>query len=524
MVALGAGCADAGGGQGAESAVDSRDEERATELLQRAREGHDMAKYQRLIGRFPDTKAANEGRDELSELLLKEAEHALSEGDFSTAAARADEARVYAGVENTEKAYGLAKKVDEGRAQRISEKATTAANEGRCASALKLVADPLRSKPRPHFKETLQQLSGAPLVSCLEKKLADEIKGGNVEAARTLVTSPDATTALTQAEYKKAEAALKKGLVAESTSEIKPLLAQKNWSGALAKLTELEKAGKLNAEEHALAVGLVQDAIAASILETIKTATTSKKPSAALSEIDAAVKTAKFANVPKEITAARRTLLVAVECEKLRCKLERPSVAWAWGMVAVGSATDPSTATDESVSHAQKLWVLGRSSSSLLVATSDPGAVSGTDALDKASGWVDAKLVKNSDTELWLPPTEQLKGVPVWAPLRPPAKEYHLGIVKSVEGKNATVTRIADKTDVSVPVSSLRVGKLTKGLKVLAFCVDQVHTEPAKIESVVSTDANMAKVKIACEKGDISRVEVASALVTKAEWLPPKKP
>jgi hypothetical protein len=523
-LAFATGCAGGEGGTDAENPGAARDDERATELLTRARETKDMHKYQRLIQRFPDSKAAEEGRDELAALLLAEAEAALKKKDFSTAQARSDEAREYAGVDNTDRAYAIAKKVDQGRAEGIAAKAIAMANDGRCASATKAVADPLREKSRPHFKQELQKRASGPLLACLEKKLAEEIKGGNIEAARTLLTAPDTTQALTPADYKKAELVLQKVLVAESTTEIKPLLAEKNWAGAIAKLGELKEKGKLAAGEHAVAIVLVQDAIKADVLDSIKTAVTSKKPSTALTAVDAAIKTANWTKMPKEITQARRTLLVAVECEKLKCKLERPSTAWAWGEVGLGSPVNPTEIGDDKLTHAQKLWVIGRSGTQLLVASSDPGAVEGGAALDKATGWADAKQIKNTDTELWLPPNDQLKSVQVWAPLRPPAKEYHLGVVKNVEGKNAVVTRMADKTDVTVPLTSLRVGKLNPGLKVLAFCVDQVHTEPAKVESVVSTDANMPKVKIVCEKGDISRVEVASALVTKADWLPPKKP
>ena len=52
----------------------------------------------------------------------------------------------------------------------------------------------------------------------------------------------------------------------------------------------------------------------------------------------------------------------------------------------------------------------------------------------------------------------------------------------------------------------------------------QVHAETAKVASVVTTDEGVPKVKIVCDKGDITRVEIGTALTTKAEWLPAKKP
>jgi hypothetical protein len=140
----------------------------------------------------------------------------------------------------------------------------------------------------------------------------------------------------------------------------------------------------------------------------------------------------------------------------------------------------------------------------------------------KAGGWVDKKLLRSTETRNWLPPTEQLEGFRVWAPLRPPDKALHLGTVTKVNGRKVTVKRVADDAEITVDVKTLHAGTLDEGVKVMAFCADQVHTEVARIQSVVSEDAGKPKVKIACEKGDITRVEVAGALTTKPEWLPKK--
>ena len=43
------------------------------------------------------------------------------------------------------------------------------------------------------------------------------------------------------------------------------------------------------------------------------------------------------------------------------------------------------------------------------------------------------------------------------------------------------------------------------------------------VDSIVAEEA-VPKVKYVCDKGDVSRVDVASALTSKADWLPPKKP
>lgn len=55
----------------------------------------------------------------------------------------------------------------------------------------------------------------------------------------------------------------------------------------------------------------------------------------------------------------------------------------------------------------------------------------------------------------------------------------------------------------------------------MAFCNNQVHTETAKVDSIVSTDEGVPKVEVDPDKGDIARVRIGTALVvTKAEWLP----
>lgn len=513
-----------GGPEPQTPAGSERDEERAQNVLAKARSEKKAETYRRLVSRFPDSKAAGEGREELAALLIAEAGTLLKQQDYTTADDRAEEATLYAGVDLTLKARDLQKAVDDARAERAAKRALEGAGEGKCASALKLVADPLRTKARPHFKSSLKAKTGLALLKCLEQKLAEEIKAGNVEAARSLLTAPDTTAALDKDTYQKAEAALKKGLVEQSLGVLKPLLDTQKWQEAFAKLDELEKGGKLNETERQIANGIVRDAVKRHVQELVKTAVSAKKPGEMQKQIDDSVKAAGWDKVPDEIEQARYKLSIAVECERLKCKLQKPTPVWAWGAIGVRPAESSAGAESEKLKHAQKVWLLGKGGSFALIASADPGAAEGPALYDKATGWAPAKDLKASDTEGWLPPNDQLAGVVVWAPLRAPAKDYHLGTVKKVEGRKATVERMADKAEVVVELASLRSGKIDKGLKVMAFCVNQVHTETAKVDSVVSVDAGVPKVKIACDKGDITRVEIGTALTTKAEWLPAKKP
>lgn len=514
-----------GGGKESETPAGSaRDEERAQNLLAKARAEKKTETYRRLVSRFPDSQAAGEGREELAQLLIDEASALLKQQDFTTADDRAEEATLYAGVDRTQKARDLQKAVDDARAERAAKRAIEASAEGKCASALKLVADPVRTKGRAHFKAALIKKTSAALLKCLEQKLAEEVKAGNVEAARSLLTAPDTTTALDKETYKKAEAMLQRALVEQGLGVLKPMLDAQKWQEAFAKLDELEKDGKLSAAERKIADGVVRDAVKLHVQNLVKTAVSAKKPGEMQKQIDESVKAAGWETVPEEIEAARQKLAIAVECERLRCKLAKPTAAWAWGAISLRPPESSAGEVTGKLDHGKKVWQLARGGAFALIAAEDPGAVEGPALYDKVTAWVEAKNLKNTDTSTWLPPSDQLGGVVVWAPLRAPAKDYHLGTVKKVEGRKATVERMADKAEVVVDLATLRSGALISGLKVMAFCVDQVHTEPAKVDSVVSVDAGVPKVKIVCEKGDITRVEIGTALTTKAEWLPAKKP
>jgi hypothetical protein len=511
-------------GKDAESAEQAQNEEKAARLLERARELKNADRYRQLVLRFPDTRAGSDARDELASILIKDAEKALAEEDWPTAEDRAEEARMYAGLDLTRKAQSVQKLIDEKRAEQIAKQAKKQVDEGKCASALKQVAAPVRQKSREHFKLELRRRAQEPLVACVSKQVDEDVKQGNVEAARSFLASPDTTAALSGEGYQLAEQALLKAIVAGSTAELGPLLAAQKWNEAVAKLDELRDAGKLGAAEYPLAFELVQDAIRDHSIGLAKAGVSAAKPSEVARRIDEQIAIAKWKSVPKELQAARDQLAIAVECENQRCKLGKPAPMWAWGKIELAPPANAAGEPTGALAHAQQVWVLGRGGKRALVATEDPGAATGAELVTRAAGWADTTNLRATDTEMWLPPEDQLVGVQVWGPLRPPAKQYLLGIVSKVEGKKATVKRMADSREETVELAELRIGKLNQGLKVMAFCTNQIHPEPAKVDSIVSDAGGSPKVKVICEKGDLQKVELGAALTTKAEWLPPRKP
>jgi hypothetical protein len=357
----------------------------------------------------------------------------------------------------------------------------------------------------------------------LSKEIEKEVNAGKPDAARQLINTPDATTALPADGYNQLGLKLQKLVVDKSASEIQPLLAEKKWNEAITKLGELEKSGLLTAEDQVVAFALVQNAIRTQVLELAKQALSAPKPAELEAQIATLVEIAKWKAVPQEVRLARSKLKATLECDKLRCKFQKPVPAWAWGTIDIHPLDAHDGAATGKLKHAQKVWVVAKSKDVSLVAGEDPGSAERAALLDKAVGWVQAANLKPVDTELWLPPAEELVGVQVWGPLRPNVKDYFLGVVTKVEGDKITVRRYADNLPHTVDAASLRSGKLTQGLKVMAFCADQLHSEPAKIDSIVSTQGGSPKVQILCDKGTM-RVDLAGSLSSKPEWLPPRKP
>jgi len=519
-----AGCG--GRGTPAESAANpSEDEAKAQRLLERARTASTgLDDYREIILNFGGTNAAAAARTELAELLVLQAEQALPAHNWAAAEELADEAKRYGNVLTTRRARAVLDRIDDGRAGEIVSVAQKHAAAGDCENALEQVAAPLRKKPRARFREQLQKLSEGTLVDCLTKKVEAEVARGAVEAARSMLETPDATTALTKRGYDLLHVALAKSVVQKSTAVIRPLLAEKKWLEAIARLGGMKTTGALNDDEYALAFVMVQDAIAAYLPELVKQGMVARSPSEATRQIDDLIQLARWKVVPEGVRQMRQKLILAVECEKFRCTLQKGVPAWAWGAIPLQPIGDPSAAQPKRIAHAQKVWLIAKAKDRVLVATDDPGGLRGAELLDKAAGWIEPTRLKNADTETWLPPDDQLIGVRVWGPLRPPSRDYQLGVVTKVDAGKVSVKRYADNLEQIVDLAAIRAGTLPKGLRVMAFCADELHQEPATVDEVVGQDASLPRVKVRCEKADKSRVEVVAGLSTKLEWLPRRLP
>lgn len=502
---------------------DEADEKKAERLLVKARAEGGTARYRQIIDRFSHTQAAETARGELAQLLLAEADAAQKSGDAARAEERAEEARRLGGLATTDGARKILDDIDDRRAAEVAGRATAFAAEGKCASALKEVATPLKKKPRDRFRKAVQSQTQKALVECISKKVQEELAAENLEAARMLIETADATTALSAQGYQEAHRVLEKHIVKKSMGEIEPLLKARQWVAALKKLDEMKQASKLAEQEYSVAVEIVQDAAKAYLVEYARSAITSKDPAGGAKHIEETIEAVRWQRAPDEITLLQATLVIAIECQRLGCKMGAPAAAYAWGPLEVHGSKSATGSKVADIAHAQKFWIVGRGKTHALVFTEQPEKLSGSETFEKAAGWVATDRVRTTDTRLWLPPVEFLAGTRIWGPLRPPAKEYTLGWVVKVDGKTASVKRMSDGEQISVALDSLRIGLFPKGMKVNAFCVDELHTETAKVDDVVQ-EGEMPKVKVVCDKGGKVRVEVGAGLSSEPSWLPPRKP
>ncbi len=528
-LALGAvACGGGGGGEdkpAETSGASEQDEAKATRLLEKAREEHSEERLRMIIARFGHTQAAESAKGDLGVILAGQAAEALKSGELDKSEEKALEAKVYGDLATTRKAQDVLDQVDDQRADLVSKDASSIAENGKCASALKRVANTLGKKARERYKKKVQAQSRDAIVKCLAEKIEDEVKAANIDGARSLLDQSEVKVALDKEGQTAAEKALAKSIVKRSLTSIQPMLEKHEWQPAIDEIDKLQADKTLDAKEYEAAFSLVQDAILAFLVKRSTEALVDKHPGEIWNEIEATEKLARWKRTPDELSDLYAYLSIAIECENAGCKVGKPKVRYSWGKIDLKPPADLKGGTVSSTKHAQKVWVVGDGKDFSLIALEDPGSATGAELWKQVTGWADEKQLKSQDTVLWLPPVDQLPGTRIWGPLRAPQKDYHLGVVKQVVGgKNVIVKRLSDDEEVTVALRDIRVGTLKNGLKVMAFCVDQLHPEKAKIDKVVTSVGGMPKVKVLCEKGNKERVEVAGALTSQKSWLPPKKP
>lgn len=502
------------------------DEGKAGRLLKRALEADTEPRLRLLIERFAHTKKAAEAREELGKLLVQDAKIALERGDLDFGEDRAAEAKRFGDLETTREAQKLLDSVDDRRAKQVGEHARGMAEEGKCSGAVAHISNTFDAQTRDRYRTQVQAAARSALVTCLAGEMDEQVAAGKIDEARAALQTIPVRKVLDAQGQSDAEQELAKSIVKHSLTSIQPLIQAKQWQAAMTEIGGLRSKKALGAKEHAAAVSLIQDAMLAHILQLSAEALSAKKPSELWAEIEQTEKLAAWKKRPEQLDAPYALLAVAIECEIHQCKWAKPKARWSFGEVALQAADSVATDSQNKLKHADQVWVLAEAKDHVLISTEKPAEESREALLKLAKGWAKASDLKATDTELWLPPEAQLVGVRVWAPLREENKgDYHLGIISALpSGGEVQVKRLADNVVKTVKYADIRVGALTPGLKVMAFCTDQLFTEPAKVDRIVTVVSGVPRVKVICDKERMEKIEGAGALTSKRAWLPARRP
>jgi hypothetical protein len=163
------------------------------------------------------------------------------------------------------------------------------------------------------------------------------------------------------------------------------------------------------------------------------------------------------------------------------------------------------------------VWIIGHTKDLALVTDVDPGTSSTESLFEKAIGWAPLSRLATRNTTDWKPPDDQMSGLRVWASLRADEPNLELGMVVSVKGQDAVVKRIADDKEIKVKKSTLRLGRIEPGLRILSLC--QAKMQVTLVEEVMK---DQRTVKLVCE-GGLRKDEVLPGLRVRPEDLPVPK-
>jgi hypothetical protein len=366
----------------------------------------------------------------------------------------------------------------------------------------------------------------------LQKEIDQGVASGNFTAAGASMELPTFEGALRPEARKSLSTRLREAVVNYVSAQIETDVKGGKYEAAAAKVADAVSKGVLEAEDEQKTLAKIHEAAAPHQIEAISAAIgLKKKADAPLAELDALAKTLKWSTLPPELAKARAALATWVECLKLKCTVAKPEIKFVYGKLDVHPGESSTADALVHLPSATKVWVVGRAGKLALLATEEPAAdVAIKPRMLGAVGWVAADQLKKDDTTDWLPPGGELKDQRVFGPLRDGQKKlYQLGFVMSVEGSDVKVKRFVDDQVVTVPRNMLRIGKLSKGLKVLTSCPGKTEQVAAKVDHEVPAESRGTPlVNVVCMNEDGSdgpaHDEFLGAIAVQPEWLPPPKP
>jgi hypothetical protein len=519
---------------GDNSAEQDKREQDSKKALGFARRTSTAEAFLDVIHRFEGTAGADQARVELARIRSVQAREALGAGDRVKARALAQEAIRMGDPSIAEQAQATLDQIEHSNAREagkaVKELTQAGANAEACGKAVQIVSDTLGEQPSPLLLRdvrtaTLQQVSG-----CVQSLIDAAERLEAFAAARKIVETPAAKRALGEETAHALLSTLSDKIVGAISVALRTDLAKGKWENAFATVKAWGDAGAAGPQQLELARQQARDGITKDLLARGQAALGGAGADAVLREVARALKLFEGLNVAPELKSMQGYLEASIECKRLACTpLPAPRRVFTFGATGLLPLVGGQEATGESMPNATQLWVVAAGKGRSMVAREQPAAFKNwIERLSSAKGWVDSSVLENEDTSSWLPVGKALVNVRVWLPTGRDDKLYLLGNVESVQGKDVTVKKISDGQNVTLKREDLRSGYLPKGLKVLAFCGDQLQQTPATFIELVTMSSGSVVAHVMClnpdGKDDKARESVLGSIRSKPEWLPARRP
>ena len=536
IAVLTAGCGGDDGKRprGSQDGPSSEREQEARQDLAKAQKAGTEEAFLLVIKRHEGTRASEAARVEIARLRAEGARAELGKGNRKKARELAVEAMRTGDPEVADQARTTLEQIDQSDARHaakaVKEILGSAQGPEECGKALAAVSETLGEKPsallvRNVRKETLQPLSG-----CLQGLLDGAKDQASFAAARKVVASPDAKNAVGADTWHGISTSFNDKTVAAMVAATKGDIQAGKWESAFATIKKWGESGAADQAQVEAASQGARDLITKDLIAHGNAGIGNAKAQAALAEVERGLKLFEGLNVAPELKAMHSWLQGWLECKRLGCTMTgKPQPVFTLGATPVLPLTTAQEgAAAEMLPNATRTWTLATGKGRALIAREDPAdRLSWAGRFSVARGWVDAASLQKEDTTYWVPMGKALENVRVWLPSGHDDKLYLLGVVQSVADKDVTVKKLADNQPVTVKRDVLRSGNLAKGLKVLAFCTDQLNPTEARFEEIVVL-SGVATAKVTCvgQDGADGKTlnEVLGSLRSKPEWLPPRKP
>jgi hypothetical protein len=474
---------------------------------------------------------AEQGKIAKSRAKIDEAEATYTAKNYEKARLLLREASALAVESHRFEIEELAEKVDKRHAKLWSNEVAERFEQKDCTGAFKDLAEQISGLESEAFTREIRRLTADPALKCLTAQIDEQTTAGNYAAARKLIEAPDAKTVLGQAAIKKVTAELETTIDEAMSALVADDIKAKKWGDAIAKLDAAVKKGDAEASRSGLILKAVHDGITPEIAALAAKGVGHRDAAAMLKQVDQmialvrwevmtpeAAELQKDKALPEDLRRKRQVLAIFVEGQRAGLKPhKKPDHRWTHGKVALLPAEKIAGESKRDLQPSTEVWVLGETKDKALIAEQNPGEGAPSAMLDKAVGWVPLLNLAKKATIDWIPPEDQLKGARVWGPLRAPDTLLELGVVTAVRGKDAVVKRNADDKEITVPMRSLRNGRLAVGTKVITFCT--AKDQPATIEQELP---NGRAVKLKCDNGEVKE-ELLPSLRTKTDLLPPSQ-